>query len=149
MTISISNFWENTALEDMTRTQWESLCDNCGRCCLYKLEDEDTGDIYFTDVVCHYIDEQSCQCPHYEKRQQLVPSCLTISPDWGHKFNWLPSTCAYRLLHEKKPLFEWHPLVSGDIETVHLSGVSIRGRTFLDSEVDEYAIDLHIIDWVK
>ncbi|WP_342591026.1 YcgN family cysteine cluster protein [Isorropodon fossajaponicum symbiont] len=106
MTTNVSNFWEDTALEDMTHSQWESLCDNCGRCCLHKLEDEDTGDIYFTDVVCRYIDEQSYQCPHYEMRQQLVPDCLTISPDWGHKFNRLPSTYVYRLLHEKKPLFD-------------------------------------------
>ncbi|BBB23167.1 conserved hypothetical protein [Abyssogena phaseoliformis symbiont OG214] len=149
MTVDVLNFWENTALEDMIHVQWESLCDNCGRCCLHKLEDEDTGDIYFTDVVCHYIDEQSCQCPHYEARQQLVPDCLTIDSNWGDKFNWLPSTCAYRLLHEKKPLFDWHPLISGDVETVHLAGISVRGRTFSDDEVNEKEIDLHIINWVK
>ncbi len=91
MTVDVLNFWKNTALEDMTRVQWESLCDNYGRCCLRRLEDENMGDIYFTDMVCHYIDEQSCQCPHYETRQQLMPDCLTFDSNWGDKFNWLPS----------------------------------------------------------
>ena len=143
------NFWEQTALADMSRQQWESLCDSCGRCCLHKLEDEDTSDIYFTNVVCHYIDEETCQCPHYDNRQQFVPDCLTIYPDWGDKFNWLPDTCAYRLLHEKKPLFAWHPLISGDSNSVHLAGMSVRGRTVSDALVPEEEVELHIIDWIK
>ena len=142
------NFWETTDLKDMSRSQWESLCDSCGRCCLHKLEDEDTNDIYFTDVVCHFMDEQTCRCPHYENRQEFVSDCLTIYPDWGDKFNWLPDTCAYRLLHEKKPLFDWHPLISNNPESVHLAGISVRGRTFSDKDIDEDEIELHIIDWV-
>ena len=99
-----TQFWQVLSLEQMTRRQWESLCDGCGRCCLHKLEDEDTDEIYFTDVACRYLDDETCQCPHYETRQSLVPDCLTIYPDWGKKFNWLPDTCAYRLLSEGKKL---------------------------------------------
>ncbi|MGY8896183.1 MAG: YcgN family cysteine cluster protein [Gammaproteobacteria bacterium] len=142
-------FWETHSLDEMSRTQWESLCDSCGRCCLHKLEDEDSGDIYFTDVVCHYMDEETCQCPHYDNRQKFVPDCLTIYPDWGEKFNWLPNTCAYRLLHEGKPLFDWHPLISKDPQSVHLAGISVRGRTFSDDKINEDEIELHIVDWVK
>lgn len=141
-------FWETLSLAQMSRAQWESLCDSCGRCCLHKLEDEDTGDIYFTDVVCRYLNEQTCQCPHYSNRQEFVPDCLTIDPDWGDKFNWLPSTCAYRLLHEGKPLFDWHPLISKDPQSVHLAGISVRGRTFSDDKIKEKEIELHMIDWV-
>ena len=104
-------FWQTKTLEQMTSQEWESLCDGCGRCCLHKLEDEDTDEIYFTDVACHYLDEETCACPHYEDRQTYVPDCLTIKPNWGKKFNWLPSTCAYRLLYEGKDLFSWHPLL--------------------------------------
>ncbi|SMN15825.1 conserved protein of unknown function; putative YcgN protein [uncultured Candidatus Thioglobus sp.] len=149
MADKVQNFWERLSLEEMSRVQWESLCDSCGRCCLHKLEDEDTGDIYFTDVVCHYMDEQTCQCPHYETRQDHVPTCLTIYPNWGEKFNWLPETCAYRLLHEGKPLFNWHPLISKDLESVHSAGISVRGKTFSDDKIDEEDIQMYVIDWVR
>jgi len=149
MAAKTKNFWERLSLEEMSRAQWESLCDSCGRCCLHKLEDEDTGDIHFTDVVCHYMDEKTCQCPHYETRQEYVPSCLTIYPDWGEKFNWLPNTCAYRLLHEGKSLFDWHPLISKDPESVHAAGISVRGKTFSDDQVDDDDLQMYIVDWVK
>ncbi len=141
-------FWEALTLDQLSEDQWESLCDHCGRCCLHKLEDMDTGEVFFTDVACQYMDEETCSCPHYQQRQQLVPECLSIKPDWGEKFNWLPSTCAYRLLYEGKPLPDWHPLISGDEQSVHLAGISIRGRNFRDNEVDEHEIDEHVIDWV-
>lgn len=141
-------FWQVLSLEEMSRAQWESLCDGCGRCCLHKIEDEDTNEIYFTDVACHYLDEQTCQCPHYDKRQTLVPECLTIYPDWGDKFAWLPKTCAYRLLSEGKDLPVWHPLVSGNAQTVHLAGISVRGRTYRDNEIDEKDFFKHVITWV-
>lgn len=141
-------FWQTKALDEMTLNEWESLCDGCGRCCLHKLEDEDTNEIHFTDVACHYLDEETCACPHYEDRQTYVPDCLTIKPDWGKKFNWLPSTCAYRLLYEGKDLFSWHPLVSGDKNSVHLAGISVRGRTYRDNEVSEDQLFEHVITWV-
>ncbi len=143
------NFWQTLSLSEMTYSQWESLCDGCGRCCLHKIEDEDSNEIYFTDIACRYLDEETCQCPHYQMRQRLVPDCLSIDPDWGKKFNWLPKTCAYRLLHEDKPLFDWHPLISGDTNSVHLAGISVRGRIFRDNEIPQEKIHQHVVDWVK
>lgn len=141
-------FWQTKTLDEMTPNEWESLCDGCGRCCLHKLEDEDNNEIHFTDVACHYLDEETCSCPHYEDRQTHVPDCLTIKPDWGKKFNWLPSTCAYRLLYEGKDLLSWHPLLSGDKNSVHLAGISVRGRTYRDNEVSEDRLFEHVITWV-
>ena len=142
-------FWQELPLSEMTRTQWESLCDGCGRCCLHKIEDEDTNEIYFTDVACRYLDEETCQCPHYKTRQSKVPDCLTIYPNWGKKFLWLPTTCAYRLLSENKPLFDWHPLISGDVNSVHLAGISVRGRTYRDDEIPQEEVYKHVINWVE
>ena len=132
----------------MTTEEWESLCDGCGRCCLYKLKNKDSGDIYFTDVACHYLDEEDCTCQHYEDRQSYVPDCLSIEPNWGEKFNWLPSTCAYRLLYEGKDLPGWHHLISGDRNSVHLAGISVRGRTYSGNKVSKDQLFDHVITWV-
>jgi uncharacterized cysteine cluster protein YcgN (CxxCxxCC family) len=102
----------------------------------FLIEDEDTNEIYFTDVACRYLDEETCQCPHYKMRQSKVPDCLTIYPNWGKKFLWLPTTCAYRLLSENKPLFDWHPLISGDVNSVHLAG-SVDIDKFLHQDNDK------------
>jgi uncharacterized cysteine cluster protein YcgN (CxxCxxCC family) len=142
-------FWQTTPLNALNEVQWESLCDNCGRCCLHKLEDEDTLEVHFTDVACQYLDEETCTCPHYKMRHQFVPDCLSIQPDWGAKFKWLPDTCAYRLLFEGKDLPAWHPLVSGEVNSVHLAGISVRGRTFKDNTVKEEDFFEHLITWVK
>ena len=96
MDASNTPFWERKSLEELSEREWESLCDGCGRCCLHKFEDDTSGDIYFTDVACQYLDEETCSCPHYHDRQKYVPDCLSITPNWEEKFNWLPSTCAYR-----------------------------------------------------
>ena len=141
-------FWKSKTLHQMSSEEWESLCDGCGRCCLHKLEDDDSGKIYFTDVVCHYLDEEECTCPHYEDRQSFVSDCLSIKPNWGEKFNWLPSTCAYRLIYEGKDLPVWHPLVSGNRESVHLAGISVRGRTYRDDVVSNDQLFEHVITWV-
>ena len=141
-------FWKSKALHQMNSDEWESLCDGCGRCCLHKLEDEDSGKIHFTDVVCHYLDEEECTCPHYDDRQSYVPDCLNIKPNWGEKFNWLPSTCAYRLIYEGKDLPLWHPLISGDKNSVHLAGISVRGRTYRDNVVANDQLFEHVITWV-
>lgn len=143
------NYWEELTLEQMTKEQWEMLCDGCGLCCLHKFEDEATDEVFFTDVVCRYLDEETCRCQHYESRKQYVPDCLNIQPDWGEKFNWLPSTCAYRLLYQKKSLYDWHHLVSGDPDYVHMAGISVRGRAYSDADVSDDEVFLHIIDWVK
>jgi len=142
-------FWERKYLEEMSEREWESLCDGCGRCCLHKFEDDTSGDIYFTDVACQYLDEETCSCPHYHDRQKYVPDCLSITPNWEEKFNWLPSTCAYRLLYEGKSLHDWHPLISGNKQSVHLAGISVRGRTYRDNEIREDQLFEHIIHWVE
>ena len=132
----------------MTNEEWESLCDGCGRCCLHKLKNKDSGYIYFTDVACHYLDEENCTCSHYKDRQSYVPDCLSIESNWAEKFNWLPSTCAYRLLYEGKNLPVWHHLISGDKDSVHLAGISVRDRTFRENEVSKNQLFEHVITWV-
>ena len=132
-----SNFWEHKTLSEMNRSEWEQLCDGCAKCCLHKIEDEDTGIIYGTNVVCQYLDEANCQCTEYEKRSVLVPDCVTLSPDNLEQVYYMPSTCSYRLLAEGKSLFDWHPLVSGKKDSVHQAGQSVRGKVVSELEVDD------------
>jgi hypothetical protein len=138
-------FWETTRLQDMTRAQWESLCDGCGKCCLYKLEDIDTGDLVFTNVACRLLDHETCRCGDYANRSTVVPDCLTLDMENVGKLRWMPSTCAYRLLHEGKPLEPWHPLVSGNPDSVHWAGISIRGRCISEDDADE-DLENHALD---
>ena len=140
-------FWEVKSLEQMTRQEWESLCDGCARCCLVKLEDEDTGDIHYTDVVCNLLDQETCRCTRYEKRSQYVPECVVVSPDLLDQLHWMPSTCAYRLLHEGKPLPDWHPLITGSRDSVHLAGISVRGRVYRQDDVEEHDLEHHLVEW--
>jgi len=119
-------FWETKALDEMSREEWESLCDRCGQCCLLKVEDEDTGDIYLTRLGCKLLDIKSCSCSDYPNRKKKVPDCIRLRPRDIEKMPWLPETCAYRTLAEGRELAWWHPLVSGDPETVHAAGVSVR-----------------------
>lgn len=121
-------FWKTTKLEAMTPVEWESLCDGCGKCCLSKLEDEDTGDIYWTSVGCRLFDGDTCRCSDYENRLARVSDCVGLTPENVHTISWLPNTCAYRLISEGHDLYWWHPLVSGSPETVHEAGISMRGR---------------------
>jgi len=122
-------FWKTKTLAEMSEAEWESLCDGCGKCCLVGLEDEDTGEIYLTDVACKLFDAGACRCSDYANRQKRVHDCVKLTPENVPELNWLPKTCAYRLVHEKRDLFWWHPLVSGDPETVHQANVSVRGKT--------------------
>ena len=142
------NFWEEKTLDQMNPTEWESLCDGCARCCLHKLEDEDTAEVFYTSVVCQYLDEDKCQCTAYQDRNKLVPNCVWLTPDTARSFSWLPDTCAYRLLSEDKPLPEWHPLVSGDPDTVHQAGISVRGQCVSELHVHPEGYEEHIITWV-
>ena len=139
-------FWKRKTLEEMTREEWESLCDGCARCCLYKLEDEDTGEVYYTDVVCRLLDTDRCRCTAYTERKTLMPTCLTLTPELVRKLTWMPQTCAYRLVAEGKDLAWWHPLVSGDPNTVHEAGISVRGRTIAESSVDIDNLDEYVSD---
>lgn len=128
-------FWKTTPLAAMDRAQWESLCDGCGRCCLHKLEDIDTGKLFFTSVVCHLMDDRSCRCTRYAERNILVPDCLVLSPDNLATINFLPDTCAYRLLNEGRELPAWHPLVSGSADSVHDAGISVRDKVISEEFV--------------
>jgi uncharacterized cysteine cluster protein YcgN (CxxCxxCC family) len=134
-------FWRTKRLEEMTEAEWESLCDGCGRCCLVKLEDEDTGAIHFTDIACRLLDRSTCRCGDYPNRQAHVHDCIRLTPADVERLSWLPPTCAYRLVREGSDLYWWHPLVSGDPETVHMTGVSVRGRAVTretDLPVDQF-----------
>lgn len=137
-------FWERKRLEDMTPQEWESLCDGCGRCCLHKLEDEDTGEVWETRVACKLLDVHSCRCRAYPTRKQHVPDCLVLTPESARRFTWLPPTCAYRRLAEGKPLPEWHPLLSGDPDAVHRAGVSVQGRALSETEIDPRDLEDYI-----
>jgi hypothetical protein len=132
----------------MSAEQWEALCDGCGRCCLVKLEDEDTGKVFFTDVGCTLLDGRTCRCGNYRDRQEIVGDCLKLEPGNLGDLGWLPPTCAYRLLAAGEGLPWWHPLVSGDPETVHQVGVSVRNR--LSANEDQVPVDSlvdHIVQW--
>ncbi len=120
-------FWRKK-LEDLTPSQWEQLCDGCGRCCLVKLEDEDTGKIHFTNVACTLFDATTCQCANYAQRSEKVSDCVTLTPEAVRSIKWLPPTCAYRLVAEERDLYWWHPLVSGSPDTVRAAGISVHGR---------------------
>ena len=122
-------FWKNKALAEMSEEEWESLCDGCGKCCLIGLEDEDTGEIYLTDVACKLLDGRTCRCKDYLNRKAFVPDCVKLTPENVPTLSWLPRTCAYRLVHEGRDLYPWHPLLTGDPESVHAANVSVRGKT--------------------
>jgi uncharacterized cysteine cluster protein YcgN (CxxCxxCC family) len=127
-------FWTTRTLDQMSRAEWESLCDGCGRCCLIKLEDEDSGEIHATDVGCKLFDAASCRCKDYPNRARKVPDCVTLTPQAARDLRWLPPTCAYRLLAAGEDLPWWHPLVSGDPQTVIDAGVSVKGRVFASED---------------
>ena len=140
-------FWEILPLTRLTRSEWEALCDGCGKCCLNKLEDEDTGEVALTRVACRLFDDDTCRCAQYDIRHQFVPECIVLTADTidDHLY-WLPQTCAYRLRHLGQPLPPWHPLVSGDPGAVHRAGVSMRHRTVPEFEIAEDDWEDHLIE---
>ena len=141
-------FWNTKSLAEMTEGEWESLCDGCGRCCLVKLEDEDTAKIYFTDVGCRLLDSESCRCRDYKNRSARVDDCVRLTPEVVRTISWLPPTCAYRLVAEGRDLYWWHPLVSGDPDTVHTAGISVRGKVGASEEdVPDDDLEDRIVSW--
>ncbi|MEM7544266.1 MAG: YcgN family cysteine cluster protein [Pseudomonadota bacterium] len=140
-------FWREHALEELSRAEWEALCDGCGQCCLIKLEDEDSGEIAYTDIACRLFDDATCRCGNYALRFQLVKGCVRLSPETIHEDkNWMPRTCAYRLLAEGTSLPDWHYLISGSRDTVHEAGISVRDRTVPEYEIDEDDYEDRIIE---
>jgi len=141
-------FWQVKRMSEMSRREWESLCDGCGRCCLNKLTDVDTGATVYTDVGCKLLDDESCRCTDYARRQRRVPDCVRLTWRNVSRLSWLPPTCAYRLVAAGKDLPWWHPLVSGDPETVHTAGVSVRGRvTANERDVPDEKMEEYVVSW--
>lgn len=141
-------FWQTKRLEQMTAQEWESLCDGCGLCCLVRYEDDSTGEIVPTRVACRLFDDQRCTCRDYANRKALVPDCIKLTPWNIEALEWMPKSCAYRRLHEGRGLAWWHPLITGDPESVHEAGVSIRGQTISEDVLDdpEDALDFEAPD---
>jgi uncharacterized cysteine cluster protein YcgN (CxxCxxCC family) len=139
------SFWQTKTLTEMSRTEWESLCDGCGLCCMVRLEDEDTGEIALTRLSCRYLDIASCRCTDYANRSSNVPGCTTLQPHLVKEFTWLPESCAYRLIDEGKPLHDWHPLISGNKESVHEAGISKRSVMISEEGIAEEEWEDYII----
>ncbi|NKB28555.1 MAG: YcgN family cysteine cluster protein [Rhodobacteraceae bacterium] len=140
-------FWERVPLQNLSPREWEALCDGCGKCCLNKLEDEDTAEVAFTRVACRLLDDTTCRCAHYEQRKVFVSECVVLTPqNIGESAYWMPQACAYRLLHEGKALPDWHPLISGDPQTVHDAGVSVQGITVSEFDVPEDDWEDYVIE---
>lgn len=143
----MGKFWEEKSLAEMSREEWESLCDGCARCCLIKLEDEETEALHYTAVACRYLDRHKCQCTAYADRTRLVPDCLELSMDNVDQLYWMPQSCSYRLLAAGRPLPEWHPLISGNPDSVHEAGISVRGFAISEDDVDSVEdLEAYIID---
>lgn len=132
----------------MNAAEFEALCDGCGKCCLHKLEEEDSGDVFYTNIACQYLDHERCNCTQYQQRQRLVPGCVVLKPEDVKDLYWLPDTCAYRLLDEGLPLFDWHPLVSGDANSVHSAGMSVSGKVVAEQDIAEDDYEDYIVRWV-
>ena len=140
-------FWQKKTLAELSDAEWESLCDGCGKCCLHKLEDEDTGDIYYTSVACRLLDLKTCRCKNYTERTSLVPDCLDLRKLEPEQYLWLPTTCAYRLIHEGNPLPDWHPLISKKPNSVDQVGECVRRYAQTESDNDD--LEDFIIEWLE
>lgn len=143
----MEKFWEKKTLSQMSKSEWESLCDGCGKCCLNKIIDDETEDLYFTNVSCHLLHTKTCRCRKYEQRLKLVPDCVKISLDDIEQFHWMPGSCAYRRLIEGEPLPEWHPLITGSQAEMHKGGHSIRGKIISEAQVDPEKLEDYIVLW--
>ena len=142
-------FWERKTLSELSAEEWESLCDGCARCCLIKLEDEDSGGVHYTGLVCDLLDLGTCRCTRYADRHSVVKDCIDFSADLVASLTWLPRSCAYRRVAEGRGLADWHPLVSGSADSVHQAGVSVLGRVIPSGSVHEDELEEHLIRWVE
>lgn len=147
--MSTEAVWSKNDFERMSRREWERFCDGCARCCLHKIEFEDTGEILYTRIACRYLEQQSCRCRVYAKRTSQVPTCHRLTPDNLEEVYFMPETCAYRLLAQGEQLPSWHPLVSGDPDSVHSAGISVRGRVVSEDDVPSDDWQAHVVDWVR
>jgi uncharacterized cysteine cluster protein YcgN (CxxCxxCC family) len=148
--ISTMNFWKSKTLSEMTNQEWESLCDGCAKCCLHKLEDEDTGDIYFTSIACRLLDLTSCRCTQYAERSQIIAGCVDLRQLEAEQYDWLPLSCAYRLLHEGQDLPEWHPLLTKNANSVEEAGISIRDYARIETKDDNLDdLEDYILEWLE
>lgn len=143
----LNEFWKTTPLDQLEKHQWESLCDGCGKCCVLKLEDVDTGDVHYTNVSCKLLDCQTARCTKYNDRKKHVPDCVLLTPDNLSMLSWMPKSCAYRLVHENKNLPKWHPLITGKPDSTRLAGHSVAGRVVPEATVTEDDLTDHITDW--
>ena len=144
-----NSFWKTKTLRQMSSSEWEALCDGCGKCCLIKLIDDLTDDLHYTTVACKLLDCDSCRCGDYNNRKKLVEDCVILSPRLVEELHWMPSTCAYRLIYEGKDLYWWHPLVSGNPNTVHEAGISVKGRAISEREVKDSELPNYINDFLE
>lgn len=149
--MSARPFWEEKRLEQLTVQEWESLCDGCGLCCLIRFEDEETGEIIPTRVHCRLFDAELCRCSNYAERKTHVPDCIKLTPWNVEGLAWMPRSCAYRRVWEGKPLPRWHPLLTGDPQSVHEAGVSVRGQTVSETSLQdpEDALDFQAWDLLR
>lgn len=144
----MSDWWDELPLAALSAAQWESLCDGCGRCCLHKLQDEETGELYFTRVHCRHLDTERCRCTVYATRQARVPGCVVLEPGQTDAFDSLPATCAYRLRARGERLPDWHPLRTGDPDSVRRAGIAVTGRVISEDHVHPDGLEEHIVHWV-
>lgn len=144
----MKSFWKHKSLEQLNDQEWEQLCDGCGRCCLQKLECADTGEIFYTELACRLLDLQDCSCTDYANRTQVVESCLDLRELKANDWQFMPSSCAYRLLYEGKPLFDWHPLIAGNHLLMETAGIFVKGRVLHDIDVEEDDFEEHLVTWV-
>lgn len=143
------SYWRHLSLREMSKKQWEDLCDGCGKCCLIKLEDEENMVTEFTNIACQLLDEKTCRCKNYSKRHQIVRDCIKLTPKKVEALSWLPNTCSYRLIHEGKDLPSWHHLKTGNYQSIHKADASVKNKIVSELDVNEDCWEDFIVDWIE